>query len=152
MITQQLKQNLETYIQHTSQLLLYSIRYIYVDIEIWSKLAKHSLIKRIASKWVHDFDCDCQHVNAFSIALLWHMFYFHKLISYSDAKVPVLMEGKHASVIYVYKSIFLLHYTGCPRMIGTVFEKNIKKYKTKSKPDFNIWNIRGDMSTNFSID
>ena len=37
-----------------------------VDLEEWSTLAKHARIKRIASKFVHDFDCNWQRVYAFS--------------------------------------------------------------------------------------
>ena len=41
--------------------------------------------------------------------------------------------------------------TWCSRMIGTVFEKNIKKYETKSNSDFNMCNILLDMSATFPI-
>ncbi len=48
-----------------------NIGYLYcVDLEVWSKLAKCVLIIRIASKCAHNFDCDWQRVNAFSIEVL----------------------------------------------------------------------------------
>ena len=50
-----------------------------VDIEVWSKLAQRARIKRIASKFARDFDCNWQRVSAIPIALLWHTFYFRKL-------------------------------------------------------------------------
>ena len=37
-----------------------------VDLEGWSKLAKRAQIKRIASKFARDCECDLQRVNAFS--------------------------------------------------------------------------------------
>ena len=52
----------------------------YVDLEVWSKLAKHARIMHSASKRTHDFDCDWQRVNAFSHALLWYTFYFHQYL------------------------------------------------------------------------
>ncbi len=64
---------------------------------------------RIASKCVHDFDCDWQRVNAFShcITLIIPVL-LSQIISYSDTKVPVLvvMECKRANVNYVYELIF----------------------------------------------
>ena len=54
---------------------------------------------------------------------------------------------------------FLRNYIGCPRIIGTVFEKKntiLKKLiQTKSDSDLNyaiIYNIRMDMYVAFSID
>ncbi len=37
-----------------------------VDLEVWSKLVQCARIKRIASKFARNFDCDWQHVSAFS--------------------------------------------------------------------------------------
>ncbi len=77
-----------------------------VDLEVWSKPAKYTRIKRIVSKCVHD--CDWQCVN---VALLLTHILLSQIISYSDTKVPVLvvMECKRAIVLFVYELIFLLH-------------------------------------------
>ncbi len=66
---------------------------------------------RIASKFARDFDCDWQHVKAFSYCVTLIRVLFSQIISNSDTKVPVLvvMECKRANVIYVYELIFLLH-------------------------------------------
>ena len=65
----------------------------------------------IASKCSRDFDCDWQRVNAFSHCVTLIRNLLSQIISYSDAKVQVLvvMERKRANEIYVYKLIFLLH-------------------------------------------
>ncbi len=82
-----------------------------VDLEVWSKRAKCVRIMRTASKFVRDFDCDWQRVNAFSHCVSLIRVLISQIISYSDTKVPVLvvMECKRANVIYVYELIFLLH-------------------------------------------
>ena len=82
-----------------------------VDLEVWSKLAKRARIMRIASKWVRDFNCDWQHVNAFSHCICLTRILLPQIISYSDTEVPVLvvMEYKHVSAGYVYELIYLLH-------------------------------------------
>ncbi len=36
-----------------------------VDLEVWSKLAQRERIKRIASKFASDIDCDWQRVSVF---------------------------------------------------------------------------------------
>ena len=58
-----------------------------------------------------NFDCDWQRVNVFSHCVTLIRVLLSQIISYSDTKVPVLvvMECKHANVIYVYQLIFLLH-------------------------------------------
>ena len=82
------------------------MRHLYsVDLEVWSKLAKRAQIKRIASKFAHDFECDLQRINVFSNCVtlsLTHVL-LQQTISCSDTKVSVLvvMECKRASVIYV---------------------------------------------------
>ncbi len=65
----------------------------------------------IASKCACDFDCVWQHVNAFSHCVTLLRILLSQIISDSDTKGPVLvvMECKHANVIYVYELIFLLH-------------------------------------------
>ncbi len=70
-----------------------------VDLEVWSKLAKHALtlcIKHIA----HDFDCDWERLNMFSHYVNPTRFLLLQIISYSDTKVLVLvvMECKCASL------------------------------------------------------
>ena len=82
-----------------------------VDLEVWSKLAECACIKRTASKCVRDFDCDWECVNAFSHCVTLRRVLLPQIISYSDTKVTVLVviEYKHASVLYVYEMIFLLH-------------------------------------------
>ncbi len=84
-----------------------------VDLEVWSKLAKHARIMRISSKCAHDFDCDWQHVNAFSdyVTLIRSSTFANSLLLRSGTKVPgfVVMEHKCTSVIYVYEMIFLLY-------------------------------------------
>ncbi len=77
----------------------------------WSKLAKCVCIMCIASKCARDFDCDWQRVNTFSHCVTLICVLLSQIISYSDTKVLVLvvMECNRASVIYVYKLIFLLH-------------------------------------------
>ncbi len=84
-----------------------------IDLEVWSKLAERACIKRTASKYAHDFNCDWERVNAFSHCITLTRILLPHIISYSDTKVPVLvaMEYKHASVLYVYELIFLLHTT-----------------------------------------
>ena len=79
-----------------------------VDLEVWSKLAKRTRIKRIASKSVRDFDCDWQRVNKFSHCVTLTLVLLSQIISYSVTKVSVLvvMECKHTSVIYVYELIY----------------------------------------------
>ncbi len=74
-----------------------------VDLEVWSKLARRARIKRIASKFVRDFDCDWQRVSAFSHSVTLTRVLLPQIISCSDTKVLVLvvMECKRASVIYV---------------------------------------------------
>ena len=69
-----------------------------VDLEVWSKFANCVRIVRIASKCARDFDCDWQRVNAFSHCVTLIRFLLSQIISYSDAKVPVLvvMECKRA--------------------------------------------------------
>ena len=86
--------------------LLYS-----VDLKVWSKPTKRAQIKCIASKCVHDFDCDCQHASASSHCVTLTRVLLWQIISYSDTKVTVLvvMEFKRASVLYVRELIFLLH-------------------------------------------
>ena len=86
--------------------------YLYfVDLEVRSKLAKRARIKSIASKFARDFECDSQHVNAFSHCVTMTRVLLPQIISCSDTKVSVLVviECKRASVIYVYELIFLLH-------------------------------------------
>ena len=76
----------------------------YVDLEVWYKLAQGTRIKRIASKFVPDFDCDWQRVSAFSQALLWHAFSTHKLSLTQIQKGRFLLlwnASGRASVIYV---------------------------------------------------
>ena len=82
-----------------------------VDLGVWSRLAKRVCIKRNASKFVRDFECDLQRVNLFFHCVTLTRILLPQIISYSDTKVPVLvvMECKRASVIYVYELIFLLH-------------------------------------------
>ncbi len=72
-----------------------------VDLEKWSKLAKHACIMCIASKYARDFDCDWQRVNAHSRCVTLIRVLLSQMISYSDTKVSVLvvMECKRASVI-----------------------------------------------------
>ncbi len=76
-----------------------------VDLEVWSKLAKRARIKRIASKFARDFECDLQRVNAFShcVTLTSVLHVLPQVISCSDIKVSVcvVIECKRASVIYV---------------------------------------------------
>ncbi len=66
-------------------------------------------VSSVLHKNVCDFDCDWQHLNVFSHCLT--LTRVLQMISYPDTKVPVLvvMEYKRASVLYVYKLIFLLH-------------------------------------------
>ncbi len=83
-----------------------------VDLEVYSKLAKRACIKRIASKFAHNFDCDWQRVNAFSHCVTLTHVLLPQIICYSVTKesVLVVMEYKcHTSVIYVYELVFLLH-------------------------------------------
>ena len=82
-----------------------------VDLEVWSKLAEHARIKRTSSKWERDFDCNWEHVNAFSHCVTLRCVLLPQIISYLDTKVPVfvVMEYKRASVLYAYEMIFLLH-------------------------------------------
>ncbi len=79
-----------------------------VDLEVWSKLAKCVHNMRIALKFTRYFDCDWQHVNAFSHCVTLIRVLLSQIISYSDTKVPVLvvMECKRANVIYVYELIY----------------------------------------------
>ncbi len=74
-------------------LLLYS-----VDLEVWSKLAQRDRIKRIASKFAHDFDCDWQCVSTISHSVTLTRILLSLFIYYSDTKgsVLVVMEGKRA--------------------------------------------------------
>ena len=74
-----------------------------VDLEVWSKFAEDACIKRIASKFVHKFECDLQHVNTFSHCVTLTCVLLPQIIFCSDTKVSVLvvMECKRASVIYV---------------------------------------------------
>ena len=69
--------------------------------------------KKTASKFVSDFDCNWQRVNTFSHCVTLIHVLLPQIISYMyfDTKVPVIvvMGCKHASVIYVYGLIFLLH-------------------------------------------
>ena len=85
-----------------------------VDLEVWSKLAKRASIKRIASTFAHDFECDLQRVNMFSNCVTLTCVLLSQSISYSDTKVSGLavVECKHARVIYVYELTFLLHIQG----------------------------------------
>ena len=82
-----------------------------VDFEVWSKLAKHARINLIASKFVHDFDCDWQRVNAFSHCVTLTRVLLLQIISYSVTKVSVhvVKEYMCTCVIYVYELVFLLH-------------------------------------------
>ncbi len=97
---------------NTAELQLVVAPYVYsVDFEVWSKLAKHARIKRIASTFVRAFECALQRVKrVFPIALPWVPDTRSTLanISYSDTKVSVLavMECKRANVIYVYELTF----------------------------------------------
>ena len=67
---------------------------------------------RIVSKFARDFDCDWQRVNAFSHCVTLTRVLLLQINSYSDTKVPVLvvMECKHANLIYVYELIFFSPY------------------------------------------
>ncbi len=67
-----------------------------VDLEVWSKLAQRTRIKRIASKFARDFDCDWQRVSAFSHSVTLTCVLLSQIISYSDTKglVLVVMECK----------------------------------------------------------
>ena len=71
-------------------------------------LAERACIKRTASKWVRDFDCDLERVNVFFHCVSLTRVLLPQIISYSDTKLPVLvvMEYKRASVLYVYELIF----------------------------------------------
>ena len=62
-----------------------------VDLEIWSKLAEHAHIKRTASKYARNFDCDWERVNVFSSCVTLRRILLPQIISYSDTKVPVLV-------------------------------------------------------------
>ncbi len=80
----------------------YRLQQLYcVNFEVWSKLHKCICIMRIASKYMHDFDCDWQHVNAFSHCVTVIHVLLSQIISYSDTKVPLLVvvECKRATVI-----------------------------------------------------
>ncbi len=72
-----------------------------VDLEVWSKLAKCVRIMRIASKCVRNFDCNWQHVNAFSRYVTLIRVLLSQIISYTDTKVQVLVviEYKCANMI-----------------------------------------------------
>ena len=98
--------NSEWFFMNHGHVILYS-----VDLEVWSKLAKHARIKGIASKLAHDFECNLQRVNALSHCITLTRVLLLQIISYSDTKVSVLlvMECKRVCVIYVYKMIFSLH-------------------------------------------
>ena len=54
-----------------------------VDLEVWSKLAKRSHIKRIASKIARGFECGLQRVNAFSHCVTLTCVLLPQIISYS---------------------------------------------------------------------
>ncbi len=110
------ERNQLNYRRRRSFLLIFTNSYVFntytvLTLEVWSKLAKCVGIMSIASKCAHDFDCDWQRVKAFSHCVTLIRFLLSQIISYSDAKVPVLvvMKCKRANVIYVYELIFLLH-------------------------------------------
>ena len=69
-----------------------------VGLEVWSKLAQRARIKRIASKFARDFDCDWQRVSAFSHSVTLTRILLSQIISHSDTKgsVLVVMECKRA--------------------------------------------------------
>ncbi len=62
-----------------------------VDLEVLSKLAEHARIMRIASKCVHNFDCDTQRVNAFFHCVTLTRVLLPQIISYAVTKVPILV-------------------------------------------------------------
>ena len=73
--------------------------YIYpVDLEVWSKLAQRARIKRIASKFAHNFDCDWQRISAFFYSVTLTHVLLSQIISCSDTKglILVVIECKLA--------------------------------------------------------
>ncbi len=79
-----------------------------VDLEVWSKLAKHACIKRIASKYMRYFDCNWQRVNAFSRRITLTLVLLPQIISYSATKGRFLnLLSMEAYKRDLYELIFL---------------------------------------------
>ncbi len=95
---------------------MYNSIHIYtVDLEVWSKLAQRARIKRIASKFVRNFDCGWQLVRAVFHSVTdtqEHAFYFRKLSLTLTQKGRFLFlwnVSVHASVIMYRSFYFILH-------------------------------------------
>ncbi len=94
--------------------------YLYpVDLEVWRKLAQHACIKRIASKFASDFDCDWQCISVLSHSITLTRVLLSQIISYLDTKGSVLVvkECKRACK--------------CDLCIG-VFTSYFKVYRVKA--------------------
>ncbi len=75
-----------------------------VDLEVWNKLAEQARIKRTASKFTHDFDCDWQRLNAFSHCVTLTLVLLPQIISYSDNNRFLLLWNISVQVCFMYTS------------------------------------------------
>ena len=88
------------------------VRLYPVDLEVWSKLAQRARIKRIASTFARDFDCDWQCVSAISHSVTLTRVLLSQIISYSvtEESVLVVMECKHACKCDLCRGVFTSYF------------------------------------------
>ena len=90
-----------------------SSHYLYpVDLEVWSKPNQRARIKRIASKFARDFDCDLQCVSVISHSVTLTHVLLSQILSYSITKASVLvvMECKHAGKCDICIGVFTSYF------------------------------------------